>query len=207
MLTTRSKAFVQGVKRPQVVPDLPGSDFVVEECVLGPVAGTDEPLYRGYSAVKLLCDGKYRTFCRSLGCSDDAIVCHTRASALKECSATVPVDPWEGIAPDEVTGKPPADFVPSLRIGSGSKVYASGTGDAVPLETLPGVLEVEDRCVFGPSSKAQTRRRAVPGFDHVAIHCAGPKSALCKALSCGAPGQLCHLVASGVKPCKKEPSP
>ena len=207
MLTTRSKAFVQGVKRPQLVGDLPGADFLVEECVLGPVTGTDEPLYKGYSAVKLLCDGKYRTFCRSLGCSDDAIVCHTRASALKECSSTVPVDPWEGIAPDEVTGKPPADFAPSLRIGSGSKVYASGTGDAVPLETLPGVLEVEGRCVFGPSSKAQTRRRAVPGFDHVAIHCAGPKSALCKALQCGAPGQLCHLVASGVKPCKADQAP
>lgn len=207
MLTTRSKAFVQGVKRPQGVEGLPGSDFVLRECVLGPVAGSDQPVYRGYSPVKLLCDGKFRTFCRSLGCSDDAIVCHTRASALEECNAAVPVDPWEGVAPDEVTGKPPADFAPAFMIRTGSKVYASGTGDAVLLETLPGVLEVEDRCVFAQSSKAQTRRRAVPGFEHLAIHCAGPKSALCKALDCGAPGQLCHLVASGVKPCKPEEKP
>ncbi|GMV39943.1 MAG: hypothetical protein AMXMBFR64_16590 [Myxococcales bacterium] len=207
MLTTRSKAFVQGVKMAQQVEDLPGSDFVLRECVIAPSAASEEPTYRGYSPVKLLCDGKLRTFCRSLGCSDEAIVCHTRASALKPCSATVPVDPWEGVAPDEVTGKPPADFAPSFMIRTGSKVYAAGTGDAVPLETLPGVLEVEGRCVFAASTKERTRRRAVPGFEHLAIHCAGPRSALCKALACGAPGQLCHLVASGVKPCKLEDTP
>ena len=204
MLSSRSKVFIQGVKRPKLANELEGEDVVIDECVLGEVApgAAKSPVYRGYTPVRLVCDGKFRDFCRSLGCSDDAIVCYTNASAVSECSPQVPVDPWEGVAPDEVSGSAPAGFKPELSIRKTSKVYARGSGDAVLLDTLPGGLEVDNRCVFAASSKEKTHRRAYPGYEHLAIHCAGPKSALCKALGCGAPGELCHLVASGVKPCK-----
>jgi hypothetical protein len=201
LIGDRSKVLVKGERRALPARGLEGADDVLNECVFGEVANPTGKTYRGYTPVRIACDGATRAFCRSLGCSDDAIVCHTQASAIDTCDPTKPVDPWEGIAPDEVAGTPPAGFRPVFRIRSSSKVYSRGTGDAVSLDTLPGGLEVENRCVFAQSSKDKTHRRLYPGYEHLALFCAGPQSALCKALGCGAPGELCHLVASGVVPC------